>query len=152
MAAGFSFLARMDLATARPLIQDALARMNALYGQPVFDEWVVLSPGAKHGGVLAYFGPRVENFRASVAKDAEPLRALTEGRKLAPGDFEFVPDGAGPHYDALLKLGAATFLVCNHTAKAMTDIRADPRWLKAQKVFFELSEKFRADPLAAQAD
>lgn len=138
----------MDLATARPLIQDALARMNALYGQPVFDEWMVLSPGAKHGGVLVYIGPRVESFRASVAKDTEPLRALTEGRKLVPGDFEFAADAAGRHYDALLKLGQATFLVCNHTAKAMTDIRTDPRWLKAQKVFFDLSEKFRGDPLA----
>jgi hypothetical protein len=140
----------MELAAARSLIQDALARMNAFYGQPVFDEWVVLAPGAKHGGVLAYVGPRVESFRASVAMDAEPLRALTAGRPLVPGDFEFSPDAAGPRYDAFLKLGPASFLVCNHTAKAMTEIRADPRWLKAQKVFFELSEKFRADPLTEE--
>lgn len=137
----------MDLATARPLIQDALARMNALYGHPMFDEWVVLSPGAGQGGVLAYFGPRVESFRASAAMDAGPLRELTAGRTLAPGDFEFAPDAKGPRYDAFLKLGPTSFLVCNHTAKTMSEIRADPRWLKAQKVFFELSEKFRADPL-----
>ena len=98
----------------------------------------------------AYVGPRVESFRASVAMDAEPLRALTAGRPLVPGDFEFSPDAAGPRYDAFLKLGPASFLVCNHTAKAMAEIRADPRWLKAQKVFFELSEKFRADPLTEE--
>ena len=32
-------------------------------------------------------------------------------------------------------------------AKGKTEIRADPRWLKAQSAFFDLSEKFRADPL-----
>jgi hypothetical protein len=29
----------------------------------------------------------------------------------------------------------------------MAEIRLDARWLKAQTVFFELSEKFREDPL-----
>lgn len=137
----------MDLATARQHIQGSLDRMNALYGKPIFDEWAVLSLAAKHGGVLAYTGPRMENFRQNVLTDAAPLRVLTEGRPFAEGDFEFVPEAGGTHYDALLKLGAASFLVCNHTGKTMAEIRADPRWLKAQKVFFELSEKFRADPL-----
>jgi hypothetical protein len=139
----------MDLATARQHIQGSLDRMNALYGKPVFDEWAVLSLAAKHGGVLAYAGPRMENFRQNVAADAEPLRVLTEGRPFAEGDFEFALDAAGTHYDALLKLGVNSFLVCNHTGKTMAEIRVDARWLKAQKVFFELSEKFRADPLVA---
>jgi hypothetical protein len=145
----FDFLARMDLATARQHIQGSLGRMNALYGKPVFDEWAILSPAAKHGGVLAYAGPRVEEFRPHVADDAGPLRALTAGRTFAEGDFEFAPEAGGTRYDALLKTGATSFLVCNHTAKTMVEIRADPRWLKAQTVFFELSEKFRADPLVA---
>ncbi|HWA10779.1 MAG TPA: hypothetical protein VG838_15160 [Opitutaceae bacterium] len=138
----------MDLATARQHIQSCLERMNALYGRPVFDEWALLSLAAKHGGILAYAGPRLESFRPQMAADAAPLQALTEGRPFAEGDFEFAPDAGGTRYDALLKVGAASFLVCNHTAKTMAEIRADPRWLKAQKVFFELSEKFRADPLA----
>jgi hypothetical protein len=145
----FGFLARMDLATARQHIQASLERMNALYGKPVFDEWAVLSLAAKHGGVLAYAGPRVENFRANVAADAEPLRVLIAGRPFAEGDFEFAPEAGGTRYDALLKTGATSFLVCNHTGKTMVEIRADPRWLKAQTVFFELSERFRADPLVA---
>jgi hypothetical protein len=29
----------------------------------------------------------------------------------------------------------------------MEEIRANSRWLGAQKILFELSEKFRADPL-----
>jgi hypothetical protein len=139
----------MDLATARRHIQDSLGRMNALYGRPVFDEWAVLSLAAKHGGVLAYAGPRVESFRVHVAEDAGPLREATAGRPFAEGDFEFAPEAGGTRYDALLKVGATSFLVCNHTGKTMLEIRADPRWLKAQTVFFELSEKFRADPLVA---
>jgi hypothetical protein len=141
------FLRRMDLPTARQHIQASLERMTALYGRPVFDEWAVLSLAGKHGGVLAYAGPRVENFRSHVAGDAGPLRELTAGRPLAAGDFEFAPEAGGTRYDALLKLGATSFLVCNHTAKTMVEIRADPRWLKAQAAFFELSERFRADPL-----
>ncbi len=146
---GFGFLARMDLAAARQHIHGSLERMNALYGRPVFDEWAVLSLAAKHGGVLAYAGPRVENFRANVAADAEPLRVLIAGRPFAEGDFEFAPEAGGTRYDALMKLGANSFLVCNHTGKTMAEIRTDARWLKAQKAFFELSEKFRADPLEA---
>ena len=144
---GFAFLAHMDLATARQHIQASLERMNALYGKPVFDEWAVLSLAAKHGGLLAYHGPRVESFRASVPGDAKPLRVLTAGRSFAEGDFEFAPEAPGTRYDALMKVGAASFLVCNHTGRTMVEIRADPRWLKAQTVFVELSEKFRADPL-----
>jgi hypothetical protein len=138
----------MDLATARQHIQSCLERMHALYTKPVFDEWAILALGAKHGGVLAYSGPRVENFQRELAEDVEPLRALVADRQLGVGDFEFTSEGVGKRHDALLKVGAASYLVCNHTGKSMTDIRTDARWLKAQAVFFELSEKFRADPLA----
>lgn len=138
----------MDLPTARQHIQGSLERMHLLYAKPVFDEWAILSLGAKHGGVLAYSGTRVENFQQQLPDDVEPLRALVADRKLGVGDFEFTSEGAGTRHDALLKVGAASYLVCNNTGKSMMEIRADARWLKAQTVFFELSEKFRADPLA----
>ena len=137
----------MDLANAQQLIKAALARMQALYGTPVFDEWMILALGATPGGVLAYAGPPPESFRRQLPADAEPLRALTADQSLAIGDFEFATAAAGPRYDAVMKLGAASYLVCNHTARSMAEIRADPRWLKAQAPFFELSEKFRDDPL-----
>lgn len=123
--------------------------MRVHYLQPVFDEWAILSMTAKHGGVIAYSGPRVESFRSQVPADAEPLRAAAAGQTLSEGDIEFAIDASGPHYDAFMKVGAASYLICNHTTKSMADIRSDPRWLKAQAVFFELSEKFRADPLVA---
>ena len=121
--------------------------MRALYARPVFDEWMILALGAKAGGVLAYSGPRPDSFRRELTQDVEPLRALVAGRSLTVGDFEFVVEAAGPAHDALMKIGAASYLVCNNTAKSMKEIRTDARWLKAQAVFFELAEKFRAEPL-----
>ena len=71
----------MDLAVARTHIATALARMNTVYGQPVFDEWAVLGLGGQ-GGVLAYAGPRPDSFRRTLPDDAAPLRAEQNGTVL----------------------------------------------------------------------
>jgi hypothetical protein len=139
----------MELETARHHIVATLDRMRASYLQPVFDEWAILAVPAKAGGVVAYQGPRPDAFRRELPRDAEPLRAITAGKNFAEGDLEFVPDAADTHYDAFMKIGAASYLVLNHTVKTMDEIRADAKWLKAQAALFELSEKFREDPLAA---
>ena len=137
----------MDLAAALIYIAAALARMNTAYGQPVFDEWAVLGLGGQKG-VLAYHGPRPERFRREMPDDAAPLRAEAAGQPAGVGDIVFTLAGDGPRHDAFVRVGASSYLVCNHTAKSMADIRANPGWLKAQAVLFELGEKFRADPLA----
>jgi hypothetical protein len=139
----------MDLETARRNIQATIERMRASYLKPVFDEWAILSIPAKTGGIVAYSGPRPDLFRRNLPDDAEPLRAITTGKKFSEGDIEFVPDAADTHYDAFMKIGATSYLVLNHTIKTMTEIRADSKWLAAQGALFELSEKFRADPLEA---
>ena len=136
----------MDLETARRHIQACLERMRAAYLQPVFDEWAVLAP-PQAGGVVAYTGPRPEAFRRQLPTDAEDLRQRAAGREFAEGDIEFVPDAADTRYDAFMKIGPMTYLILNHTTKTMTEIRADGKWLNAQAVLFELTEKFRADPL-----
>jgi hypothetical protein len=136
----------MELETARRHIQTAMDRMRACYLQPVFDEWAILSLGAK-GGVVAYVGPRPEVFKRQLPEDAEPLRARAAGKQFAEGDLEFVPDAADTRYDAFMKVGPTSYLVLNHTVRTMNEIRADGKWLGAQAVLFELSEKFRADPL-----
>jgi hypothetical protein len=143
----FLSLLRMKLVTAESLITTALGRMNALYSQTVFDEWVVLSLQAGRGGILAYHGPRAESYQRRFAADIEPLRVEMEGTHLTVGDFEFAPAAAGTRFDACLRIGQASYLICNHTGKSMAEIRQDPRWLHAQKPFVELSGKFRADPL-----
>ena len=139
----------MDLSVARQHIHASFERMRALYTKPVFDEWVILTPAAKHGGVLAYSGPRLEEFRQKLPSDVEPLMAQLAGRNLPIGDFEFTHAGDGTRHDALVRLGATSYLVCNNLAKSMAEIRQDPRWLKAQAAFVDLSEKFRSDPLEA---
>jgi hypothetical protein len=141
----------MDLDTARRHIQATVERMRSVYLQPVFDEWAVLAVPVKTGGVVAYQGPRADVFRRRLAEDAEPLRAITTGRAFAEGDIEFVPDAADTRYDAFMKIGPASYLILNHTVRTMDEIRADAKWLGVQKVLFELSEKFRSDPLELQA-
>jgi hypothetical protein len=138
----------MDLALANQHIRTALERMKSLYNRAVFDEWAVLSFAAKNGGVLTYSGPRPDEFRRQLPADVAPLRELAAGRTFEIGDFEFALDAAGPNHDALMKIGANSFLVCNNTARTMAEIRADARWLRAQAAFFELGERFRVDPLA----
>lgn len=138
----------MDLENARTHIESAIERMRASYLQPVFDEWAILSMSGKSSGIVAYKGPRPDVFRRRLPEDAEPLRAATRGKELSEGDIEFVPDAADTRYDAFMKVGPTSFLVLNHTVKTMNEIRADKKWLGAQAALFELSEKFRGDPLA----
>src|SRR3954466_368740 len=140
----------MDLDTARRHIQTCLDRMRANYLKPVFDEWAILAARKNSGGVVAYEGPRPDRFKRDLPDDAEMLRAATQGKQLAEGDIEFVTDAAETRYDAFIKTGAASYLVLNHTKKTMAEIRADGKWLGAQPVLFELSEKFRADPLEVE--
>ena len=136
----------MKLEMARNHIQTTLDRMSAVYAKPVFDEWAILASG-KSRGVMAYHGPRPDGFRRNLSADAEPLRAGTAGKEFADGEIEFVPNAADTCHDAFMKLGPTSYLVLNHTAKAMTEIRKDPKWLGAQGMLFELSERFRMDPL-----
>ena len=137
----------MKLDAARPLVADAVQRMDTLYNGTVFDEWVVVSFRSGRGGILAYSGPRVESYQRRFAADVAPLRSEMAGKRLAVGDFEFALEATGTHYDACLCVGRASYLICNNTAKSMAEIRESPGWLNAQKPFVELSDKFRADPL-----
>lgn len=128
--------------------------MRAVYLKPVFDEWAILAlptraPNgqATGGGIVAYHGPRPDVFRRNLADDAELLRARAAGKDLAEGDIEFVPDATSTKYDAFVKAGPTAYLILNHTTRTMNEIRADAKWLGAQAMLFELTEKFRADPL-----
>lgn len=137
----------MNLADARTAVLQTLGRMNVLYRQPVFNEWVLVKLAREQGAVLAYDGPRADSYQTRFKADIAPLRAELERRRLAVGDFEFVPEAHGTHFDACVRLGPAAYLFCNHITKSMLDIRQDPLWLAAQKPFAELAAKFRDDPL-----
>ena len=138
----------MTTSEALTLIRSQIERMNALYGRPVFDEWALLGLDARgEAAVLGYEGPRAQRFVDELSVDAAALRAAQAKRDYGVGDFEFVHEEAGAGLDAFLRVGTAAYLVCNHTGKAMADIRREPRWRQAQVAWFNLGEKFRADPV-----
>lgn len=142
----------MDLATAQRHIAQHLERMRTAYQRALFDEWAILALGQRGGSVVAYAGPRLPAFRQNIANDAAPLLARAAGQQFAEGDLEFASDAAGTQYDAFMKIGPTSYLVLNHTGKTLAEIRTDAKWLAAQAVLFELSEKFRADPLAVDPE
>lgn len=138
----------MTLDDARTAIIAALGRMQKAYHEPVFDEWVLVSLKPERGTILAYSGPRAESYKKSFAADLQPLREEIAGQALAVGDFAFAQDASGTRHDACLRVGDSGYLFCNHTGRTMADIRANPRWRDAQVAFVQLSELFRADPVA----
>ncbi len=128
-------------------IRQCRERMHALYQQIVFDEWAVVALPAGAPAMVAYEGPRAEEFRRQFLADIAPLASELTGTQLPVGGFAFASGAKGTRFDACVRLGAQAYLILNHTARTMEDIRADPRWLRAQKPFAELAEAFTTDPL-----
>ena len=140
---------RMNLETAATHLKSCRERMDALYQKPVFDEWVIVRFQQGVGEVLHYHGPRRESFAQKLHADSAPLYAAMEGRRYHIGDFEFVQEAKGSRFDACIKAGENSYLLCNNTYGTTAELRADPRWREAQKPFVALTEKFRADPIGA---
>ena len=122
--------------------------MDERYGRTVFDEWAVISLLESKARVLAYIGPRNDDFLANFAKDLGALRSGLLHANYGVGDFEFARHGIGTGFESFMVLGRALYLICNNTRESMETIAQNPRWLAAQVPFAELSEKVRADPLA----
>jgi len=136
----------MNTADACSLIESTMKRMNALYSATVFDEWVVIRAGPP-ATLERYAGSRPDEFRRNFARDIVPLEREAADRSHEVGDFDFARAATGTQFDAVLKLGEGSYLLCNNTQASMEQIRANPLWLKAQVPFVELSDKFRAKPL-----
>lgn len=137
----------MNLEDARTAVITALGRMNALYRQPVFDEWVLAKLTGGQGAILYYQGPRAETYKRQFITDSAPLGVEVGKSQLSAGDFVFAPDASGTHFDACIRLGPTSYLFCNNTTRSMAEIRQSPSWLNAQKPFVDLAAKFHADPL-----
>jgi hypothetical protein len=138
----------MKLDQATELIELCAEQMNARYQKTVFDEWAIISLAARKGRVLAYIGPRKEGFQKNFRTDVGALREGLLNDKYNVGDFEFARHGVGPAFEAFMVAGQGAYLICNNTVQSMDSITKDPLWLGAQVPFVELSDKFRADPLA----
>ena len=137
----------MTLDQANQHIKACADQMNARYHQVVFDEWAIVQFPQRRGNLLAYTGPRKEDFQKNFASDLNELRVGLLSNTHGIGDFEFSRHGVGTKVEAFLIIGQGIYLICNHTGRSMDDITKDPLWLNAQIPFVELSDRFRADPL-----
>ena len=133
-------------------IKACASQMDERYGQPVFDEWAIVSLVENKARVLAYIGPRNDEFLKEFVKDLGTLRAELHAEHYSVGDFEFERHGTGTRHEVFMVLGAGLYLVCNNTHESMDSIAKDPRWLNAQVPFAELSDKIRANPLSILGD
>ena len=126
--------------------------MDSRYGTTVFDEWAIVSLVENKARVLAYIGPRNDEFLANFVKDLGNLRAELHAEKYSVGDFEFSRHGVGTGHEAFMVLGPGLYLICNNTRESMDSIAKNPRWLNAQVSFAELSDHVRGDPLTVSGD
>jgi hypothetical protein len=146
-AGGRQSIRFMTLEQATTCIKSCASQMDVRYGKTVFDEWAVISLAQNKARVLNYIGPRNDDFLKNFANDLGGLRAGLYNANYDVGDFEFARHGVGTGFEAFMVLGDGIFLICNNTRESMDMIAKDPRWLKAQVPFAELSEKIRPNPL-----
>lgn len=137
----------MTVDAALDLIKTYGKKMDSIYGATLFDEWSIISLNGHQGKILAYSGPRREDYQKNFSNDLGALRSDLLRTEHELGDFEFARHGVGTNIEAFVAVGDGVFLTCNNVELSMNDIAASPRWLKAQEVFVELSDKFRRDPV-----
>jgi hypothetical protein len=142
----------MTLDQAKTLIKACAAHMDAHYGKTVFDEWAVISLAENRARVLAYVGPRNDDFLKNFANDLGSLRAELLDTNYGTGDFAFARHATGTRFEAFMVLGSAIYLICNNTRESMDTIAKDPKWLNAQVPFAELGDKLRISPLLITSD
>jgi hypothetical protein len=91
----------------------------------------VVSLAENTARVLAYIGPRNDDFLKNFAGDLGALRAELRDASYGIGDFAFARHGVGTGFEAFLVLGRGIYLICNNTRGSMDSITKDPRWLEA---------------------
>lgn len=139
----------MELSSAESLVKKYFARLNKVYAREVFDEFSIVSLASAGGHILAYHGPRADDFSHEFADDMTLLRKEILTDRPEGGNFGFTREGAGSYFDAYIALGNDFFLICNNTLKSMEEITKDPLWLEAQTHFVELSQCFAVEELSA---
>jgi len=133
-------------------IRECMEQMDSRYGQTVFDEWAVVSLAENKARVLAYHGPRNDDFLKNFVKDLGVLRAELHEASYGCGDFAFARHGTGTGHEAFIVLGVGLYLICNNTHESMDSIAKDSRWLGAQAPFAELGDRVRMNPLVIRLD
>lgn len=137
----------MTLEEITERINQSVHEMARAYEKTVFDEWCVVALLDRKARLLAYRGPRKEDFQKRFLSDIGDLRSDLFGKDHNYGDFYFERHAGGTKFDAFMALGEGLYLICNNTSESISDITSDPKWLNAQKIFVRLSEKIRSSPL-----
>jgi len=137
----------MNVEKALELLGKTVERMAAMYGEPVFDEWALVSLAPEGFRLIQYYGPRPENFTASFAEDFEALKKEFAAHVPRPGEFAFSHEGVRTGFDAFICAGDQLFLLFNNTTKSVPEIVRSAGWKSAQLAFVELYERFIKDPL-----
>jgi hypothetical protein len=133
-------------------IKACASHMDSRYGGTVFDEWAIVSLVENKARVLAYIGPRNDEFLKHFVEDLGALRTDLRTDKYSVGDYEFARHGTGTRYEVFMVLGPGIYLICNNTHESMDSIAKNSRWLDAQIPFAELGEKIRVNPLSILGD
>jgi hypothetical protein len=142
----------MTLDEAKARIKACAAQMDASYGKTVFDELVVVSLAENRARVLAYVGPRNDDFLKNFANDLGSLRSELLDPDYGVGDFAFARHCTGTRFEAFMVLAPAMYLICNNTKDSMDTIARDPKWLNAQVPFAELGDQLRMSPVQMITD
>ena len=116
----------MTLEQATKLIKSCEEQMNSRYKRVVFDEWAVVSFAEHKTRILAYNGPRREEFQKNFSSDAGSLRAGLMTARHEPGDFEFARHAVGTGFESFMVLGPGMYLIWNNTVQSMDSIAKDP--------------------------
>ncbi len=95
----------MTLDEAKSRIKSCASQMDERYGKTVFDEWAVVSLAENKARVLAYIGPRNDDFLKNFANDLGALRAELHDASYGVGDFAFARHGVGTGFEAFMVLG-----------------------------------------------
>jgi len=152
MGTGFALLNGMTLEEIGQQIKRCREQMDSRYGTPVFNEWAIVSLVENKARVLAYTGPRNDDFLANFARDLGSLRAELASGSYGPGDFEFSRHSTGTGHEAFMVLNSGIYLICNNTSESMESIAKNPKWLAAQVPFAEFADHVRTSPLAVSWD
>jgi len=137
----------MNIEKAAELAVKTLDRMAAVCGEPVFDEWALVSSGTEGLSLIQYEGSRPDDFAESFTEDFAALKKEFDAHEPHPGEFAFSHEGAGTGFDAFICAGDQLFLLFNNTVKSTTEIARAESWKSAQLAFVELYERFMQDPL-----
>jgi hypothetical protein len=129
-------------------IEACLEQIKNLYGEPMFNEWLIADFRQGQGKALYYSGERTSEFDQKFPADFEGVRGLLADHDYQPGNFEFARLSGATRYDAVITIGPRVYLAFNHTEKSMFQIRQKETWVKALVPFFELADKFQRDPLS----